>query len=741
MDTIYWIILLAILCLSIFDLINGVSNDAVNFLTSAIGSKAAPVRVILTVASIGVLVGAIFSGGMMEVARNGIFHPQYFTFHEVMLLFLGVMLCEVILLDTFNTFGLPTSTTVSLVFGILGSATATAFYKNPQEISTFLNTDQALGIVSGILLSVVIAFSVGTIVMWFSRLMFSFRYQRPFKMYGAVWCGLAMTAICYFAMFKGLQSIKNFDGEYVIDPMLMKWIDTNLGVSLLVAFAFWTVLMGLIQHLFMANVLKITVLAGTFSLALAFAGNDLVNFIGVFMGAHDAFWFVHDGWNPASMACLGKGHPCDPNRMYLMIAGFVMVGALWFSRKAKTVIATGVELSRQGDGGIERFGSIPPARAVVRGALAMGDVCKKFFPARMLVRMNRRWDPVPVASNPKDRPSFDLIRASVNLTVASLLISCATSMQLPLSTTYVTFMVAMGSSLADKAWGRESAVYRVTGVLTVISGWFMTGFAAFLLAAVMATVLHYGQEWAIFPLLALVAFILVRSSIYHSRREAKISRKTAVEQVTEENIVSVCSKQVSDSVAEFAEIFDKAFPSFAGGDRRELKDLSLRADSLSARNTEQHKYDVLPILYKMQSQSLDSGYHYVQALDHLNEATTSLSQYTLSMFNYVDNNHTPFSVEQNDDMKEVYGKMKRYIDEISCMLSSGNYANYDYTIVEQEELLQVLARATKRQIKRAQRNQSRTRSSILYLGLLNEMRFMVVQLRALVSDEKNFLTL
>ena len=307
MDSIYWIIIVALLLLAAFDLINGVANDAVNFLNSAIGSKAAPVRVILTVASIGVLVGACFSGGMMEVARNGIFHPNMFSYHEVMLLFLGVMISEVILLDTFNTFGLPTSTTVSLVFGILGSAVATALFKisklhMTQSVWDFINTDKAFEIVTGILLSVAIAFTVGTIVMWVSRLAFTFKYQSRFKWFGCFWCGIAMTAVAYFAVFKGLKE------STLMEPSFIQYIDQNLGMALLVAFGGFSVLMFLLQHLFMTNILRLTVLAGTFSLALAFAGNDLVNFIGVFMGGLDSFQYatgVVEAGGSASSIVLG----------------------------------------------------------------------------------------------------------------------------------------------------------------------------------------------------------------------------------------------------------------------------------------------------------------------------------------------------------------------------------------------------------------------------------------------------
>lgn len=736
--------MVALLLLAAFDLINGVANDAVNFLNSAIGSKAAPVRVILAVASIGVLIGAVFSSGMMEIARSGIFNPGMFTFHEVMLLFLGVMIAEVILLDTFNTFGLPTSTTVSLVFGLLGSSVATSLFKiygtdssSALGLLEYINTDKCIEIISGILLSVVIAFSVGTIVMWVSRLAFSFRYQKPFRWFGSLWCGLGMTAICYFAVFKGMKSMP------IMDPAFLAMLDKNMALSLLITCISLSAFMAVLQHLFMVNILKLTVLAGTFSLALAFAGNDLVNFIGVFMGGLGAFQIAAEhvaaGGSIVNLHMGQLAGEAHANPMILLAAGAIMVFALWFSKKARSVIATGVELSRQGDGGIERFGSVPPARAIVRSAIAMGAGIKKMIPGRMLVRMNHRWNPAPVPLENKDRVAFDLIRATINLTVAAMLIAWATSYKLPLSTTYVTFMVAMGSSLADKAWGRESAVYRVTGVLTVISGWFMTGLAAFTLAGIMAIILHYGQGYAILPLLALTAFILVKSAVVHRHRESKLSQER-FEELTEDNIMEFCNKQISDSVSSLTKIYSDTVEALIQQDRKSLKELAADAEILSTTSKEHHKYDILPVLYKMQSRSLDTGYHFVQALDHLNEAVASLQQFTDFIFSYVDNNHTPLTIDQTSDLKEVHHEMLKLLSDVTLMLQTSNYSKFDFTVVAQEQLLQLIARATKRQIKRAQRNQTRTRSSILYLNMLQEIRFMAVQLRALANDQRNFVT-
>lgn len=743
MDSIYWIIIGALLVLALFDLFNGVANDAVNFLNSAIGSKAAKVRTILIVASIGVLVGATFSGGMMEVARNGIFHPDMFSFHEVMLLFLAVMISEVILLDAFNTFGLPTSTTVSLVFGILGSAVSTALYKISnsevnESVWNFINTDKSFEIVTGILLSVAIAFSIGAFVMWVSRLSFSFRYQNRFKWFGGLWCGFAMTSIAYFALFKGLKQ------STLIEPKWLQMLESNMTLSLFASFIIFSLLMYFLQYICRVNILKITVLAGTFSLALAFAGNDLVNFIGVFVAGLDSFRFaadvVADGGNTVgitSMECLMPGYGRPADQYILLVAGIIMVFALWFSKKAKSVIATGVELSRQGEGGIERFGSVPPARALVRSAMTLGKGIKQLVPPRLLVRINRQWDPAPLVGNPKDRVAFDLIRATVNLTVASLLITWATGQKLPLSTTYVTFMVAMGSSLADKAWGSDSAVYRVTGVLTVISGWFLTGFSAFMMAAIIAALLHYGQIYAIIILLLLTITILTKSTIMHRRRENKM-HKEHIAQITEENIFEVCGKQISEGVFSIRDIYGDVVANFIEADRRGLKDLNEASTQLSARCTDSLKYDILPILTKMPGESLDVGYHFLRALDHLSESTQSLSRMTQSIYTYVDNNHQPFIPDQIVDLKAVHNDMMKFLDSICGMIQSNDFCQLDYTMAMQQELLQLIAKATKRQIKRAQRNQTRTRSSLLYINMLNEMRFMVVQLNALAIDQRNF---
>ncbi|MDD3079127.1 MAG: inorganic phosphate transporter [Paludibacter sp.] len=554
MDTFYIVIVLILLSLAALDLVVGVANDAVNFLNSSIGSKVAPLWVILTVASVGVLLGSLFSSGMMEIARSGVFYPGKFTFPDIMMLFLAVMITDVILLDVFNTLGLPTSTTVSMVFELLGAAVAVAMVNiwktDTGFLMDYINSGKALTIISGILISVVIAFGVGSIIMYFSRILFSFNYKRSFKYVGAIWGGIALTAISYFALFKGLKN------STLISKETIHFIQENLWVAMLYAWIFWTAFMALLQFVFKVNILKIIILAGTAALALAFAGNDLVNFIGVFMAGFSSFQIASDtiasGGTIENLTMDKLAQPVNVDWRFLAGAGVIMVLALWFNRKARTVTQTEVNLARQGEG-IERFSSTPASRSLVRNALNIGKIVKKITPNSVSNFIENRFTPAIEADIPD--ASFDLIRASVNLTVSAILISVGTSLKLPLSTTYVTFMVAMGSSLADRAWGRESAVYRITGVLTVITGWFMTALIAFTIAAIVAFALMYGGIYAIVGLLLLVVVLFVQFMIIHKKREKAVDASEDAQLNSEHDIVIKCTQQIEDSVQKIIEIY------------------------------------------------------------------------------------------------------------------------------------------------------------------------------------------
>ncbi|MFO7574526.1 MAG: inorganic phosphate transporter [Bacteroidales bacterium] len=465
MENVYIFVLIALALLAISDLAIGVANDAVNFLNSAFGSKVAPVKVILLIASIGVIIGATFSSGMMEVARKGIFNPSAFSFSHIMIIFVAVMITDILLLDLFNTLGLPTSTTVSIIFELLGASVGVAIIivsADPEKsgIAGYINSSGALTIIAGILISIVVAFTIGLVIQSITRVIFSFNYESNFRYLGSIWGGIAITAITYFIVIKGAK------GSALMGPETVEWIMNNTGKLMLFSLAGWTLMLQILYSLFRVNILKIIVLIGTFSLAMAFAGNDLVNFIGVPLAGYEAFkLWVASGEAPEIFSMTGLAGAVKTPVVFLLLSGLIMVLALWFSKKARSVTQTEINLSRQ-DEGFERFESTQLSRVLVRQGIGIGRFFNFILPGRLIAWIDSRFDITESARQHKETGAkFDLLRASVNLAVASALIAIGTSYKLPLSTTYVTFMVAMATALADRSWGRESAVYRISGVV------------------------------------------------------------------------------------------------------------------------------------------------------------------------------------------------------------------------------------------------------------------------------------
>ncbi len=735
METIFTVIVIILAILAISDLIVGVSNDATNFLNSAIGSKAAPRYVIMTIATVGILLGSVFSSGMMEVARSGVFYPHMFTFADIMMVFLAVMFTDVILLDLFNTFGLPTSTTVSLVFELLGSAVAVAMVKMFQEsgdvattLSQYINASKAMGIISGILLSVVIAFTCGTIVMFLTRILFSFKYKRSFKYFGALWCGLALTAISYFVVFKGLK------GSSIMTPEIMSVLNANIVLIVTSMIVAWSLLMGALQLTGKVNILKITVLAGTFSLALAFAGNDLVNFIGVFMAGFDSY-NIAAATGDINMTMGDLTKPVVANTTILLIAGLVMGITLWFSKKARNVTDTEVNLAKQDSGGVERFGSTQASRGLVRIAVNINKGFDKLTPKRVTDFINSRFE---LAENEENQASFDLIRATVNLTVASLLISLATSLKLPLSTTYVTFMVAMGSSLADKAWGRESAVYRVTGVLTVVSGWFLTAFIAFTVAFVVAIILMYGQVYAVIGISVLCCYLLFVSSVSHKKKSKKEEQNNLVAS-SEEEIISNCKHEVCDTMKKVIYVYDKTLQGIFDEDRKLLKQMVKESEELY-KNAHERKYTIHKILSQMNENYISNGHYYVQVVDYMNEISKSLVHITKPSFTHIDNNHTGFTADQISDLKEIEEAVTVIYGMINHMLNTNDYSKIDQTLHLRDSLFEDFASVTKKQIRRIKGGDISTRASMLYLDVISETKTLILQSRNLLKAQKHFVS-
>lgn len=517
METIYLCIVIFLLCLAVFDLFVGVSNDAVNFLQSAVGARVAAFRTVLIIASVGVVLGAVLSSGMMDVARHGIMMPDRYSFHEVMTIFLAVMVTDVIVLDVFNTLGMPTSTTVSLVFELLGGTAMLAMLKvmaDPDlDYGMLLNSSKALQVIIAIFVSVAISFVVGMVVMWISRVVFTFNYGKHSRYSIAIFGGIAFTALSYFIFLKGVGK-----SPYLSDGV-RDYIDTNTNMLLVLTFIVSTIVMEVL-YLMKVNIFRFTVLMGTFALAMAFAGNDLVNFIGVPLAGLDSYQdYVANGHGVGidgfMMSSLMESAKTPP--FYLLAAGIIMIVAMATSKKAQNVIKTSVDLARQ-DEGDEMFGSSRAARAIVRFCQSMIEMVVAIFPVGLRQWINRRFNANDVELK-DDKAAFDVVRAAVNLVIASMLITFGTNHRLPLSTTYVTFMVAMGTSLADRAWSRESAVFRITGVLSVIGGWFLTAGVAFLACALVCLCMWYGGIAVQVAFIVLVIFLLIRSNRQYKRKQ------------------------------------------------------------------------------------------------------------------------------------------------------------------------------------------------------------------------------
>jgi phosphate/sulfate permease len=736
---IYLFFVIVLFALAISDLIVGVSNDAVNFLNSAIGSKVAPRHIIMIVASLGIIVGATFSNGMMEVARKGIFHPQNYYFTEIMVVFLAVMLTDILLLDFFNTIGLPTSTTVSIVFELLGAAVAVAVVKiatqaDALSMSEYINSSKALAIISGILLSVVVSFTAGMIVQWFSRLLFSFNIKKSIKYFGAIWGGIAITAITYFILIKGAK------GASFMTPDMKSYIKDNTMLIIMISFGFWAVFMQLLNWIFKTSILKVVVLAGTFALAMAFAGNDLVNFIGVPLAGFESFkQFQMNGGNDILMS--GLAAKVHTPTIFLLGSSIIMVVTLWFSKKARSVTETELNLARQ-DEGSERWGSSIFARLLVGRALGSSTFFSAILPKPVVKGIQKRFDQtnynkrIQKQENP---PMFDLIRASVNLTVASILISFATSLKLPLSTTYVTFMVAMGSSLADGAWGRDSAVYRITGVFTVIGGWFMTAIIAFSVAFLLALLISWAKLVGVILLVAFAVLALIRSNRSHKKRE-QIKEKIEEDVInSSEKVLTKCSSSLNDTLNSTLTIFSQSVQGLIAENRKGLKTQWTNTEDLNARVKKQ-KDNVHKIISKLQQDSIETGHYYVQVIDYQRELAHSLSFVLEPIVKHVENHHKAILAVQAQELSQLASGITEYSNALLSIISNEKYDDIDAAIELQNSLVDLIKTFRKAQIKRIKNKEVGTRNSMLYMNLLAETKNMLFYELNMIKAQRDFVT-
>lgn len=745
MENLYLILLVVMAILAIIDIVVGVSNDAVNFLNSAVGSKVASFKTIMIVASAGILVGAMFSSGMMEIARSGIFVPTMFSFQDVMIIFLAVMVADIILLDVFNSIGFPTSTTVSIVFELLGAAFALALIKVlsdtglSDQILDYINTSKVSEIVISILLSVVLSFALGALVQYISRIFFTFSADERVKKAGAVFGGIAITSISFFLLIKGMKNLA------FVPQSLNQWIENNqlliIGVSLVV----WTLVSQLLINVFKVNILKAIILIGTFALAMAFAGNDLVNFIGVPIAAIQSYGlFVASGAVDPSTYMMNElaNNEIVAPFYYLFIAGIVMTITLWTSKKAHNVMETELSLSSQNEGA-EKFNPNFLSRMIVRGFVYVGKLSNSILPARWQIKINSRFEkPIVKKVKNKEQIHFDMIRASVNLIVASILISIGTSMKLPLSTTYVTFMVAMGTSLADRAWDRDSAVFRVAGVFNVIGGWFLTGLSAFALAATVAVVMYFGGEIGIFIMLALLAFILYRSNKQYKQKQK--NKKQADVPIFDLDDIASLQKINQKSMQQIAKILEKLHDKYNNtvvgleqenskyliDNKQEIKKLNKSIDAL--------KSNFYMLMKEVDSNVVDSSKSLIKSYGNLQNIVMSMDFINNAAKAHIDNNHKKLKKSQVKELIKIEQSLLMLSTQAKDYFLQPEANQISAINKLSENVIGAIDLVMSREISRINKGKSSQKTHTLFMSILLETNFMVDRLNKLViSHEKN----
>ena len=736
---VYFIMIVALAFLAIGDLVVGVSNDAVNFLNSALGSKAISVRKIMILASLGVLVGSVFSSGMMEVARKGIFNPEMLLFSEIMIIFMAVMITDILLLDFFNTLGLPTSTTVSIVFELLGAAVAVSLIKISGlgsefgDLVNYINVEKASQIILGILLSVFIAFSIGALVQFISRTLLSYNYEQKSKWVGSVFGGVALTSISYFILMKGIKGTSYAKESYdLLDgATISSFLETEVFMISLVSFVLLSLISYILIFSFRVNIYKLIIGVGTFSLALAFAGNDLVNFIGVPIAA----WQSYEAWvasgvpaNMFSMEVLSTKVP-TPN-LLLFLAGMVMVVTLWISSKAKKVTKTEIDLARQRDTK-ERFQPNFISRGMVRFSYNLANYTSLIVPRKLREKINAQFE-VPVVEMSSNKavelPAFDMIRASVNMMVAAILISIATSFKLPLSTTYVTFMVAMGTSLSDRAWGSESAVYRVAGVLNVIGGWFFTAFIAFTAAGVIAFLIHLGGPTAIAILIFIALLILVRNYVSHKKEldeEKNSDALTKAESKSIQGVIDESRSNISKASKRIKKIYSQSIQGLATGNLDNLKK-NRKVVAKYSEEIDDLRNDLFYFIKNLDESTIKGASNfYINVLTYLQDIAESLQYISKITYKHINNNHRNLTFNQIRELQEIESELSTLFDEIQIIFSKNNLLELSKVIGKKQDLYLSLTGKIDAQIQRIKEEESSPKNTTLYFSTLIESKNLV----------------
>lgn len=732
--------------LAIFDLLVGVSNDAVNFMNSAVGAKVARYRTIIIVAAVGVFAGAILSNGMMDIARHGIFQPANFSFYEIMCILLAVMVTDVVLLDVFNTLGLPTSTTVSMVFELLGGTFILAILKiigdetGLLSLGDMMNTEKALSVIMGIFLSVAIAFIAGTLVQYISRIIFSFNYKKHLSWTIGIFGGISVTSLSYFVLIKGLKSAPFMSAES------LAWIDQNTTLLVAGCFVFFTLLMQIL-HWCKVNVFRIIVLLGTFALALAFAGNDLVNFIGVPLAGFSAYTDYIANSNGAGIHDFMMSSLMSSAKtpaIFLLASGIIMVYALATSKKAKNVIKTSVDLARQEEGD-EMFGSSALARTIVRRATTINEFMVKVIPVGMRRWIDSRFNKDEVIL--ENGAAFDMVRAAVNLVLSGLLIIIGTTMKLPLSTTYVTFIVAMGSSLADRAWGRESAVYRITGMLSVIGGWFITAFVAFTICALVTAIMFYTSFVGMFIFICVAVFLLVRSNIKYSKKEKAEQQddtfKRMMASKDKAEVLSLLRLHVKETLTDYINYTEQAYMQVTDGfineDLKQLKKVMSSTDDQKKMLKKRRRKEILGLRRIPIPIAIEKNTWFHLGSNSCEQMLYCLKRICEPCKEHVDNNFNPISKDCIAEFLPIREELCQLMDRTQTVIENNNYAEADDILVKGDALKNKISALRKQQMNRMQEADSTSlKASMVYLNILQESQELVSIWRHLLRASRFF---
>ena len=742
MENFYLLLVVVLFVLSVSDLIVGVSVDALNFLSTSFALKSAPIWLIFALAGLGILLGLIFSSGMTEVARNGIFHPDQFLFSEVMTIFLAVLIADVLLLNIFKTFGLLVSTTVSIIFNLFGASVAVAIIKIKKsgilltELPQYINTDKVLAIVSGILASIAIAFIVGFLLQWFIRIIFTFQYQKRIRYFGSIYGSIVfLLLLC--------QILNGINGASWISRDISDLLQYYRSTLLILSFISLTIILQILQLLWKRfDILKVTILIGTFTLAIAFGGNDLANFIGVPLAGLESFKVWHFASVPtAETIGMDLLNHSENTAVFLFItAGVILFLSMLNSRKTRILSFATDDYSVQNEG-MERIGYFPVSRSIIKGSIVTASRVGKYINPRIRCWVNHRFDQPAGEEQLTDKSCFDKIRVANILIISSALVYIGTTLKLPLSTAYITFMVAIGTSLADRKWDRESAVWRVSGMISLIGSWFFNAVIAFIVAAALASLIFAGGNIIALVLGIIVVLNILRKRVFHRKREVIVqeSEEFPESTVKAESVLVKTNQDTSNAIIMISKAYYLGLSSFHSENRDQLGEIDAEIEEFNQR-MRKLKANIFKIIQKLQQDSIETGHYYVQIIDYLREMAHSIKYLIRPLYEHLGNNHKPFSEEQNEDLIQFSTQITDFLNFALHIIKESRFEQIEELIIKRKEILDSMRDLERRQIRRIKRKETNSRNSVLYFTLMSESKNLLLQTVNLLKATRDFVS-